>query len=39
MPNAAGVAMGAISALTSALPGLIAGYNDLTHAEELAIKS
>ena len=34
-----GIILGGISGIMSALPSVIAGINDLTHAEELAIKA
>ena len=39
IPGPAGIVLGIISAITSAMPGLIAGINDLQHAQELQISA
>jgi hypothetical protein len=39
IPGPGGLVIGVISALTSAIPGLIAGLNDLTHKTELQLKA
>ena len=39
MPGVAGKVLAVISALSAAIPGLISGFHDLTHAEELHISA